>query len=330
MSGPLSGLADCRAMVLAAGFGTRLRPLTDSLPKPLVPVLNRPLVAYTLDLLSRAGVDRVALNLHHLGDKIESALGDGSDYGLRISYSPEYEILGTGGGVMRMRPFLDGGTFLLLNGDILTGVDLARLVQYHRRQRAAATMLVRPLPCDSAHTPLGMDEDGRLVRFKQVHLAGRGEVRPVMFCGVHVLEPLVFDFLPATGFACINDQAYVAMIEQGLKVSAFLDEGPWFDLGTPSAYLAANLALLSGAVRLAHVDLPQGAGRADSSLVGEDVRLEDGARLDQLVIAGDGCRIGRGARLSHCVLWPGSTVDAGASHRQVVIAGQTVIRTTKD
>jgi mannose-1-phosphate guanylyltransferase len=330
MSGSPSVPVNLRAMVLAAGFGTRLRPLTDILPKPLVPLLNRPLVAYTLDLLSRAGVERVALNLHHLGEKIESALGDGSDFGVRILYSHEEEILGTGGGVMRMRSFLDGDTFLLINGDILTNVDIGQLVQYHRGRRAAATMVVRSLPGDCGYTPLGMDEDGRLVHFKQVRIQGRGQIRPVMFCGVHALEPQVFDFLPATGFACINDQAYVAMIKQGLQVAAFLDEGPWFDLGTPPAYLEANLAILSGAAHLTQVELPRHAGREDSLLVGKNVHMGKGAQLGPLVIVGDGCSIGRGARLSNCVLWPGSSVEAGASHQRAVIAGKTVVSANRN
>lgn len=330
MSEPAAGRDACRAMILAAGFGTRLRPLTNILPKPLVPLLNRPLISYALDLLARAGVGQVAINLHHLGGKIESALGDGSDFGLRVTYSHEQEILGTGGGLVKMRSFLEGGTFLVLNGDILTGVDLGRLLEFHRRRRAAATMLVRELPPGSDYTPLGIDQDNRLVRFKRVRLAGRGEIRPVMFCGVHVLEPVVFDFLPTEGFACVNNQAYAAMIEQGLDVFALPDESPWFDLGNPAAYLAANLAILSGAAQLAGTQLPPGTGRADSCLIGRDVLLEDGVRLGPRVIAGDGCRIGRGASLSNCVLWPGSIVDAGASLQQVVIAGRTIVRVAGD
>ena len=132
-------------MVLSAGLGTRLRPLTNILPKPLVPVANRPLVLYPLGLLARAGVREVAVNLHHLGEKIQATLGDGSLLGLSITYSPEAPILGTGGGVVRMRPFLEDGTFYLLNGDVLVDVDLSAVLRHHLERgadlRSLQTML---------------------------------------------------------------------------------------------------------------------------------------------------------------------------------------------
>lgn len=297
-------------MILAAGLGTRLRPLTEELPKPLVPVGNRPLIAWSLALLARAGVERVAVNLHHLGASIEQSLGDGSGFGVRITYSPEDPILGTGGGVARMRGFLQDGTFYLLNSDVLCGVDLQAVLDFHRERGAVSTMVVRPFPSGAGFTPLEIDEEGWMVTFKSARRPPRGATMPVMFCGVHVLEPVVFDYLPARGFSCINDQAAARMIEDGLDVAAYLETGPWYDLGTPGAYLRANRDLALGRVAMTQIDA-RGRRLDQAVLLGDGVRLEEGARLGPEVIVGDGCVVGAGARVARSVLWPGARVGPG-------------------
>jgi NDP-sugar pyrophosphorylase family protein len=311
-------------MVLSAGLGTRLRPLTNILPKPLVPVANRPLMTYTLALLEKAGVRQVAVNLHHLGEKIEEAIRDGSDYGLEISYSPEDPILGTGGGVMRMRPYLEGERFYLLNGDVLCGVDLQEVLRFHVERNAAATMVVGPLPPGATYTPLLMDAEGWLVELKDARRKPAGETRQVMFLGIHVLEPRVFEFLPAEGFSCINSQAYTAMIKKGLDVAAYFHGGFWYDLGTPASYLAANLSLLSGRVRPPQLDPLEGAD-PEGVLVCEGVRLGAGARLGPEVAVGDNCIIGDGAQVSRSVIWAGEEIAEGVSLDRKIVAGKQVL-----
>jgi NDP-sugar pyrophosphorylase family protein len=314
-----------KAMVLCAGLGTRLRPLTNTLPKPLVPVANRPLMTYTLALLEKAGVRQVAVNLHHLGEKIERAIRDGSDYGLEISYSPEDPILGTGGGVMRMRSYLEGERFYLLNGDVLCGVDLEEVLRFHTERNAAATMVVGPLPPGATYTPLLVDAEGWLVELKDARRKPAGETRQVMFLGIHVLEPRVFEFLPAEGFSCINNQAYTAMIKQGLDVAAYFHGGFWYDLGTPASYLAANLSLLSGRVRPPQLDPIEGAD-PEGVLVGEGVRLGAGVRLGPEVAIGDNCIIGDGAQVSRSVIWAGEEIAEGVSLDRKIVAGKRVLQ----
>jgi mannose-1-phosphate guanylyltransferase len=313
-------------MVLAAGFGTRLRPLTNILPKPLVPVANRPLIEYTLRLLAKSGTHRIVVNLHHLGDRIPAALGDGSHLGIEITYSPEEEILGTGGGLVRMREFLEGGSFFVLNADVLTGVDLSALYRFHQERGAAATMVVRPYPAQGGYTPLEMDEAGWLTDFKDAHRTPQGRTRPVLFCGVHVLEPAVFDFLPSEGFSCVNSQAYTGMIASGLDVAAFVDEGPWFDLGDPGLYLAANRALLSGSLCLPQLGPLQGVA-PDGVLLGERVNKEPEVSLGPEVAVGDDCVLGRGCKVARSVIWPESIVKPGARLDSVVVAGEMVVET---
>jgi mannose-1-phosphate guanylyltransferase len=314
-----------KAMVLCAGFGTRLRPLTNVLPKPLVPVANRPLIAYALALLEKAGVRQVAVNLHHLGDKIHSAVKDGSEYNLKITYSPEDPILGTGGGLMRMRSFLQDDRFFLLNGDVLCGVDLEALLRFHAERAAAATMVVGPLPPGASFTPLRMDEAGWLVELKDARREPAGKTREVMFLGVHVLEPPVFDFLPTRGFSCINSQAYTAMIAEGLDVAAYYHGGFWYDLGTPASYLAANLSLLSGRVRPPQLDPLEGAS-PEGVLLGDRVQLGEGVRLGPEVAVGERCMIGDGARISRSVVWADEEIAPGVELDRKIVAGGRVIK----
>ncbi len=303
-----------RAMVLAAGFGTRLRPLTDELPKPLVPLANRPLIAWSLDRLAAAGVQEVGINLHHRGQAIPTALGDGRRWGMRITWSNEEEILGTGGGIVRLRPFLQAGTFMVLNGDVLSAVDLSAALAFHRRGGFAATMVVRPLPAGATFTALECDADGRLVAFKGLRRDSRAARRACMFCGVHVLEPVLFDHLPASGFACVNDQGYTGMLSAGLDVGAFWYTGPWFDLGTPARYLQASGAVLSGRARLPGFEPPPGG-----VLIDPDARVDPTAQLGPEVAVGAGCQVGPGARVSQSILWPGATVEPGARIETAIV-----------
>jgi NDP-sugar pyrophosphorylase family protein len=188
-------------------------------------------------------------------------------------------------------------------------------------------MVVRPFPAGSSYTPLGVDEDDRLVDFHTAHRPHQGETRPVMFCGIHVLEPTVFDFLPADGFSCINSQAYTRMIADGLNVVAYTDPGPWYDLGSPDRYLQANRDLLSGRVRLPQLE-PAGTEAGDGVLMGQRVRLALDAELGPEVAVGDDCRIGARARISRSVLWADSVIEEGASLDMAIVAGARTVQAT--
>jgi mannose-1-phosphate guanylyltransferase len=306
-----------RAMILGAGFGTRLRPLTEQLPKPLIPLGNRPLIHYGLDQLRAAGVAEVVVNTHHLAEQLPNALGHGQGLGLRLRWSPEQEILGTGGGLVRQREFLGSQTFYLLNGDVLSAVDLEHVLAFHRRLGAQATMVVRAMPAEANFTPLQMDEAGRLIEFKGIRQAAKGKTQACMFCGVHILEPAIFDHLPARGFACVNAQGYASMLSAGMTVGAYWYDGPWFDLGTPRRYLEANRALLSGEARLAGVPLPDKA-----VLVHESARIDATAEIGPHVCVGPDCRIGPGARIEDAVLWSGVEVAAHETIAGAIVTSQ--------
>ncbi len=235
-------------MILAAGLGTRLRPLTDRLPKPLLPLAGRPMIEYTLGWIASAGIRQVMINLHHKGALIREALGHGDRLGLTISYSEEPVILGTGGGLKQAESFFADGPFLVVNADVLTTLDPGALIRAHLASRSAATLAVRRDPQVAAYGALGLDRTGRIRRF-----LGRGDgstasLEDVMFTGIHVLDPRILGDLPPAGtFSPITD-AYIAMVERGDPLMGYLTDAPWIDIGTPDRYRQAEQWVADGLI----------------------------------------------------------------------------------
>lgn len=239
-----------KAMILAAGLGTRLRPLTDSTPKPLLPVSGTPMIVWNLLLLKRHGIRDVIINLHHLGTMISQALGDGRTLGMRIVYSHEPVILGTGGGIKQAEPYFHGEPILVLNGDTLFELDLDALMAFHREREAAATLVLRKDP-EAARWGLVEVTD----RAEVVRITGRGrtETAPAsarMFAGIHILHPRLLRYLPA-GKECSIIDAYVQGIQEGERILGYDFDGFWSDVGTPERYAQVEQDAAAGRLSLA-------------------------------------------------------------------------------
>ncbi len=238
-----------KAMILAAGLGTRLRPLTDRLPKPLLPVAGRPLIVWNLLLLRRHGITDVIINLHHLGQQIEQALGNGSAFGMRIAYSKEPVLLGTGGGLKQAEPFFNGEPFYVLNGDTLFDMDLGALAAAHRESRAVATMALRADPDPDRWGAVDVDEKHHVVRINGRGRAAGGPTSKRMFAGVHLMHPrLLADVTPGRESSII--EAYVRAIEDGDTVAGYEFSGYWSDIGTPERYAQAQRDAEEGKINL--------------------------------------------------------------------------------
>lgn len=228
-------------MILAAGLGTRLGPLTGARPKALIDVAGRPMIEYPLRMLAAAGVEDVVINLHHLGEQIRDTLGDGGLYGVRIRYSPEDPILDTGGGVAHARALLGDEPFALANCDALLDVDLGEVWKLHCERRALATLVVRADPRAARYGLLELDETGLVRRFlgRPAHVAGA--LAPRMFCGVHVISPEIFAHMPSAGSFSITREVYLPLVEAGARLYGFDHGGYWRDLGTADSLAAARL-----------------------------------------------------------------------------------------
>lgn len=232
-----------RAMVLAAGFGTRLAPLTDTVPKPLVPVAGVPFLDHLLALLQAGGVREVVINLHHLGHLIEAHVGDGARWGLAVRYSRETTILDTGGGIKHAEPLLAGEPFFVANGDSVLETSLAELAEFHRARGGIATMALRADP-DAARLGLvEIDDDARIRRIAGRPPGDEPGLRGFMFPGLHVLEPSIFEHMPAGQAFGIARTTYPELIARGLPLFGYETRGRWINIDTPASVQAADREL---------------------------------------------------------------------------------------
>src|SRR5262245_4954659 len=212
-------------MVLAAGLGTRMRPLTLLRAKPALPVMNRPLIHWTLERLARHGVREVVVNLHHLPASVVEAAGHGSAFGLKIRYTRERTILGTGGGPRKARQLLGNGPVLLVNGDVLFDFDLGALMRQPRRRRAAATLVLLPNADVKRYSAVVMRRDGRIASLAGRPRPARG--RPWLFTGVHVVQAELLDRLPAGPSDSVRD-LYAPLIGEGARIEGFRGRRGWY------------------------------------------------------------------------------------------------------
>lgn len=293
-----------RAMVLAAGLGTRLRPLTLERPKPVVPYGQRPLACVALDALAAVGVREVVMNTHHLGERVPELLAGHVPPGMTVTYLHEPTLLGTGGGLRNAWGALDDGEpVLVMNADIVFRPDLEGALALHRRLDAVATMVLRPDPEAARFGAVEVDAEGRVRRLLGTPAEAAGPLRTMMFTGVHVLSPRAFEDLPAEG--CVVRHAYRRWVDDpAVTVAGFVDGSPWEDLGTHRRYLDACLRLAPDVHPTASID--------------------PAARLEGCVV-GEGAAIGP-VRLRRCVVWPGARVtddleDAIVTREHVVRVG---------
>lgn len=238
-----------KAMILAAGLGTRLRPLTNTIPKPLLPLAGTPLIVWNLLLLKRHGFSDVVINLHHLGPMIEQALGNGTRYGMRITYSQEPVILGTGGGIKQAEPHFSGEPVLVLNGDTLVEMDLDALAAFHRQRQAAATLVLRDDPEAAKWGLVEVGAEDQIIRITGRGLTGQKPTRLRMFAGIHILNPRLLREVPK-GVASTIIDPYVAAIQRGDAVLGYDCTGYWSDVGTPERYAQAEHDASRGLIQL--------------------------------------------------------------------------------
>lgn len=300
-----------KAMILAAGFGTRLRPLTHEIPKPAVPVLGKPLCAWNMEFLRDRGIDSFVLNLHHRPMAIRQAVdGWAKARKIDVVYSVEPEILGTGGGLRQARPLLGDGTFLSMNGDALVGFDFDALLAFHRAKGALATLLLFPDPT-KRYTPVTVGDDGRLLSFSRDFVPPAG-ARRGFFTGVQLVEPEVLDLLPGDGARCIVRDAYAPLAASGGPIFGFVSDGSFLDFGTPADYLDGTISLLRRSGGTSFVG--RRASIAPDAIIGTDAVVESGASVDA------------GAVVTESIIWPGARVAAGETvHRTIVTPTRRVV-----
>jgi mannose-1-phosphate guanylyltransferase/mannose-1-phosphate guanylyltransferase/phosphomannomutase len=320
-------------MVLAAGLGTRLRPITYEMPKPMVPVLNRPVMEHIVRLLARHGFTETIANLHWFPDLIESHLGDGTEFGVELTYSPEQQLLGTSGGVRNAAGFL-GDSFLVISGDALTDIDLTAMREYHESHDGIATLATKRVDDTSQFGVAITGADGRIQGFQEKPDPAEA-LSDLANCGIYMLRSEIFDFFPSpgtskaagpgdpAGFADWAMDVFPRLLEGDVPFYSHEIDAYWNDVGNLEELRQGTLDALSGAVavepggelvegfRSGSADADEGALRGPV-LLGSGCEIGDDVRIDGPAVIGDGVRVGPNSRLREVILLPGAEVPAGS------------------
>jgi len=296
-----------QAIILAAGFGTRLRPYTLIRPKPLFPILNRPLLHRLLDMLTTVGCQRIIVNCHHLAAQVRGALGPYSE--VICQYEPK--ILGTGGSLRLALNHLDDEPLLVMNGDIVHTIDLAALYRYHCSSGNPVTMAVHDCPRFNTVAVAG----NRVLSFQPVPGASR-----LAFTGIHVVEPHILTKIPEHSFFHIID-LYQELAGRGRVGILRVDGALWRDIGTPEDYLQLHGDLLTGPADREIV----GAGTMQGNwLFAENAQIAGGVELKDWGCLGRGVRVGQGAQLARCVVWDGVKIAPGSRIEDAIVTGSVL------
>lgn len=289
-----------KTMILAAGFGTRLFPLTIDRTKPAIPFLGKPLVGYVAEYLATFGLKEFVVNLHHQPESVIEALGDGSRFGVHIDYTREVpDILGTAGALDNAREFLKDGTFLIVNGKIITDIDIAAAIETHKKSGAIATMVLKENHKLERFTEV-LTADGLVTGFgdfpkplteEEIRDPNSAIRNPMMFTGIHIMEPAVFDYIPRGVYSDIVPTFYNPALAKGEKIAAHVTDGNWFELSTIPRYLDISLAMMK----------------------------------DADVFAGANCHVSPGASIRDCVMWDDVSVGDDVSLYRTIIADDVTI-----
>ena len=281
-------------MILSAGYGTRLWPLTEDRTKPAIPILGKPLVGYVAEYLARYGWRDILVNLHHRPNSVRKALGDGNQFGVKLQYIDEPVILGTSGAIDNARSYFDSETFLVINGKLICDLDLDAALARHRESEAIATLVLLPNTKYERFTVVEA-ANGFLKGFAGMPgpVSDKQEP-PLMFTGIQILEPRIFEYIPRGVFSHTTTDVYPQAILQGERVAVHIASGTWYELSTLQRYLDISLALLA-------------------------------ARNEKVTI-GARCNVAAAAEVSDAVLWDDVVVEAGAQVRRAVLADGVCIK----
>ncbi len=308
-----------KAMVLAAGLGTRLRPLTYEITKPMVPVLDRPVMAHILDLLDRHGFQDVIANLHYFPDSIREHFGE------RLEYRYEEELLGTAGGVRACREFFGEEAFLIISGDALTDIDLGAFVARHRATRGIATLSVKKVSDTREYGVVLHDREGRITGFQEKPEPDEA-LSDLGNCGIYIFEPEIFDYFPERPFADWAQDVFPALLANDVPFHIHEIRDYWNDVGSLAELRQGTFDALRGELHLqvagrevrpgvtlaGEQALPEDLEVDGQAWIGHDVRIGAGVRLMGPIVLGDGASVGDGAQLRESIVFPGTDVAPGA------------------
>lgn len=296
-----------RAIILSAGYGTRLWPLTEDRTKPAIPILGKPLVGYVAEYIASYGFDDIVVNLHHRPESVRAALGDGSRFGVKLHYVEEPVILGTSGALDNTREFFANETFLVVNGKIITDIDLNAALETHRNLNALATLVLLPNRKRERFSVVEVHER-RVTGFR-----GMPDNRcqtPLMFTGIQILEPRIFDYIPRGVFSHSTTDVYPQAIAKGETIAAHVASGTWRELSTLNRYLDISVEMLKE--------------RGQKYVAGSNCKVTGTAQVSESVLW-DNVTVGSNAYVRGCILADGVRISPGCSFRNAVVVRRELI-----
>jgi mannose-1-phosphate guanylyltransferase len=324
-----------QAVILVGGEGTRLRPLTSSVPKTVVPLVDRPLIVYMLEWLRRHGVDDVIMSCGFLATGVRKVLGDGSQLGIRLRFVEEPEPRGTAGALKYAEPMLDE-RFLMLNGDVLTDLDLTAQIAQHEATGAVGTLALVPVPDPSSYGLVSLRDDSSVEEFLEKPSPDEPITTNLISAGAYVLQRSVLDLIPPDQKVSIEREVWPRLVDNGLH-GYVDDDAYWIDIGTPARYLQVTFDILDGSVR---TDLTErvGDGRIgidESATVGgdvvapavidRDVQIAAGAKVGGLTVLAEGVSVGAGSTVQRSVVLSGARIGEGCVLSDCIVCPGAVI-----
>jgi NDP-sugar pyrophosphorylase family protein len=332
-----------KGIIIAGGAGTRLRPLTYTRPKPLIPVVNRPFLEYQVALLKRHGIDEIIFCTNYMADQIEAHFGDGSKFGVSMGYAIETTPLGTAGAIKNAQSIAGRDTFVVLNGDVLTDFDLSAIIDFHKSKNALVTLTLKEVASPSPYGVILTDPDGRVKEFKEPSeelkkkLAGSAQIEPqgvdYINAGIYVMQPEALDVIATGRAVSIERETYPQMLANNAPLYAISQDGFWLDIGRPAQYRQAVQAILQRDIVVdvpgectlygywaeEGADIDPTAHIAPTVHIGAGARIDGGASLAGRTVIGPGCVIGENASLTDCILEANVIVEAGCKLQGVIL-----------
>ena len=320
-----------KALFLAGGMGTRLRPLTDHLPKPMVPVMGRPLLERSIEEIRGCGADEAVLSTCYRADYIENYFAKNGNYGVKLRYVCEDIPLGTGGAIRNCRDFFDG-TFLIFNSDILSNIDLNDLLRFHKEKRADVTIAATRVSNPSSYGVIEYDEFGFATTFTEKPKPGEAK-SDFINAGIYVFEPNVLDLIPSDRVVSVEKETFPLLLKKGYKIAVYRGGTYWIDIGTPEKYMQVHRDIFAGMCRVSENDFNRGriygveraqihnTARLIGPLwLGKNVRIGANVTVGPNVVLGSGFESGRGCVISDSILWNDVSVGSGVSISKSVVA----------
>lgn len=326
-------------MILAAGAGTRLRPLTYEIPKPMVPVVNRPVVHHVLDNVLRHGLKDVMLNLYAHADQVRGYVGDGSRWSLKVEYSHETKLLGTAGAIKKVEGFFQDGPFFVLSGDGLSDIDLTEMLDFHKKRRSLATMAIRPVDARFEYGVTLSEPNGRIKGFLEKPSWGDVFSNKVN-TGIYLFEPEIFKYIPKGEVYDFGHQLWPKLLKLKKPIFAYEPKCYWTDVGNLTEYRRSQIDCLDrkAKVTIPGVEIRKGVWVEEAAqvhpqahlkapcIIGKGARIDSGAVVGPYTVVGDRARVASGATLDHCILWENVKIGPEAHLTNCILGANGTVK----